>query len=144
MDYFLIWWVYSFISFATLIVIISMIIVYLYKSSDKWHLSVENDKNQRRTTLKRKILILTIASLIIHFHCGLEIVFNRFLTTFAFYSDLHLNKSIGAYMTSVFWGHLHSIQIFIRIYCRIDWKSNFALGRNYFFISRKCNFTDFR
>ncbi len=101
---FTIWWAYSIISFVTLIVIISLIIMYFYKSSDKAHPSIQNDKIKTNLTLRRKILILTIASLIFHSYCGLEIAFGRFMTTYVFYSDLHLNKSIGAYMTSVYWG----------------------------------------
>lgn len=78
--------------------------MYFYKSSDKAHPSIQNDKIKTNLTLRRKILILTIASLIFHSYCGLEIAIGRFMTTFVFYSDLHLNKSIGAYMTSVYWG----------------------------------------
>ncbi len=99
-----IWWAYSIISLTTLIVIIALIIMYFYKSTDKAHPSILNHKNNMNLTLRRKILILTIASIIFHSYCGLEIAFGRFMTTFVFYSDLHLNKSIGAYMTSVYWG----------------------------------------
>ncbi|CAG2164876.1 unnamed protein product [Oppiella nova] len=100
----MIWCPYTIIAGLGLATIISLVIMYFIKSSDKPHPSIQNNESLIIMTLKQKVLILLIASIIFHSYCGLEIAFGRFMTTFAFYSDLHLNKSIGAYMTSVFWG----------------------------------------
>jgi len=48
------------------------------------------------------VIILTV--MFMHIYYGLEITFGSFLTTFAYESDLHLKKSDGAHMTSLFWG----------------------------------------
>lgn len=99
-----VWWAYTIISIFALLVVILLIVMYLVKSSDKAHPTVERNQNKTELTLKQKILVLSLAALIFHVYCGLEIAFGRYITTYAFYSDLHLNKSIGAFMTSVFWG----------------------------------------
>ncbi|CAG2115108.1 unnamed protein product [Medioppia subpectinata] len=103
-DDLMIWCPYTIIGGCGLITVVALVIMYFIKSSDKPHPSISNNESLIIMTLKQKILILFIASIIFHSYCGLEIAFGRFMTTFAFYSDLHLNKSKGAYMTSAFWG----------------------------------------
>lgn len=100
----LFWWPYAIISGLGVVTAISLVVMYFVKSSDKPHPSILDRQSLTQLTLKQKIIILSLASMIFHCYCGLEIAFGRFMTSFVFYSDLHLSKSIGAYMTSVFWG----------------------------------------
>ena len=50
-----------------------------------------------------KITVIILCAMFMHIYLGLEISFGQFLMTFAHHSDLHLSKSIGAYMTTLFW-----------------------------------------
>ncbi|XP_054159965.1 sodium-dependent glucose transporter 1-like [Oppia nitens] len=100
----MVWYPYTIIAALGLVTVILLVIMYFNKSTDKPHPSIQNNESLINMTLRQKVVILFIASVIFHSYCGLEIAFGRFMTTFAFYCDLNLNKSIGAYMTSVFWG----------------------------------------
>lgn len=106
------WMPYTIIAALGIVTVISLVVMYFVKSSDKPHPSIENRQTLSQMSLRQKILILTTACIVFHSYCGLEIAFGRFMTTFAYYSDLRLNKSIGAYMTSVFWGTFTLCRLF--------------------------------
>ena len=59
-----------------------------------------------------RYIIISLATLFMHVYCGLELAFGTLITSYAVKCDLHLDKSTGAVMASVYWAFFTFFRLF--------------------------------
>lgn len=89
---------------------------------------IEADKHQRLKTLITRIVCICSTCLFLFFYCGVEVNFGTFISPYAIEGPLHMTKSEGALMASLFWFIFTFSRIFTIFYIqKIGSKYNLIL-----------------
>lgn len=119
-------WPFLIIGVYNILVLIAFGVVYYMYPDNQVHPSRitstenEDDNNKKKDSfhLKKplegnlKTAVIIISTLAMHAYVGLEISFGSLLPPFAVYSDLHMTKPEGSFVTSTYWGMYTFLRVF--------------------------------
>lgn len=94
------------------LVLILFVTIYCFHKENKPHPTKiverppdEIDKKSSKTKSNLLIIFMVLfTAIFLHIYSGLEMAFGTLLTTFTVKENLHLDKSTGSYISSLFWG----------------------------------------
>ncbi|RWS11031.1 sodium-dependent glucose transporter 1-like protein [Dinothrombium tinctorium] len=96
-------WPYDIIAAYSMITTILFAVLYFVKSEDRT-LPIRNEcVNLDQPSLTRRIAMVYLSAIFIHFAMGPSMICRHFLTAYAVKSSLHLSPTKGLQLTSMFW-----------------------------------------